>query len=103
MDPTAVEQLAAAIWPLVATGAAQRVGELGTDEFATHLEKVWARLRKARRERGLENPPGSLQELQDEIRALDGDPEVAQSLQVLINHFHGPVIAPGANFGITNA
>ncbi len=102
MDVSSIDQVAAALWPLIATGALGRLGERGTDEATTHLGRLWARVQESRHAKGLDVAPVSEEELREELAALSGEPDVAASLQLLVNHFHGPVVAPGANFGITN-
>jgi hypothetical protein len=103
MDTTVVEQVVAAIWPLVAGGAAGRLGERGADEFTSKVHELLEQIRGQRADRGIDTPPSSPAELQAELEALcRSDERAATAMQTIVNVFNGPVDASGANFGIIN-
>lgn len=100
MDATVVEQVANAIWPLIATGAAQRVGEMGTEQAVGKTASVLDKLGRSRRDRGLDEMPATADELRADLAALaDADPEVAEVINVVNNHFYGEVRGDYQNFG----
>jgi hypothetical protein len=100
VDPSALNDVAAALWPMLVTGAAERAGGAGTDGA---IQLLLAKIGRQRRERGLPAAPGSESELLDELRQLpSADPAVTGALQIVVNKFRGPVTMETGYFGIQN-
>ena len=101
MDLTALQDVANALWPLFAAGAAGRAGEAGTNQALRGAESLLGRIRAERRARGLAEDPSSRSELLEELRQLqESDPSAFASMQVVVSNFFAPVDASSANFGI---
>ena len=101
VEMTIFEQVAAVIWPLVAAGAAGRIGERGADEVTTQIHAIWEQVRGQRAERGVQTPPRTQSEFESELKELyRNDARAAATMQTIVNTFNAPVDAQGANFGI---
>jgi hypothetical protein len=103
MDASMIEQVTLSLWPLMAAGAIQHVGELGADQALEQAGSLWNRVRESRKERGLDEAPASSDELREDLTQLAlKDSEVASAMQMVHSHFYGSVDARHANFGISN-
>lgn len=104
MDSSALGNVVEALWPLIASGAVQRVGERGTDEASEQVAWLWGRLKAHRRDRGLSESPASREELREELARLTAaDPQAARAAQqIVVNTFNDAVEIHEGNFGISN-
>jgi hypothetical protein len=94
VDPTGLQDVAAALWPLLGTGAGERLGAAGTEHALQLIERIRAR----RREAGLNADPVSRGELEEELRLLP--PSAEASIRVVYTEFRGEVhFHDRVNFG----
>ena len=101
MDANSLHQLAAYIWPLLAAGATQRAGEIGTERVLEGAQELVGKVRSSRREAGKPDDPESLEELRKDLEKLISSD--ARSSQIAVTVFQEKVKIKGtANFGISN-
>jgi hypothetical protein len=92
MDVTVIQEAANAVWSLVGTSAAERLGEAATEEAFGVLERI----RSQRRERGIDEDPASQAEVVEELQRL---PDADRAMNLVVNTFNKRVDARKANFG----
>lgn len=101
MDVVVVQEVAEAIWPLVAAGAAGRFGGAGTEQALQGAKALLNRVRVERRKRGVAEDPPSLEDLVKELMRLQAhDPSVTGSIQTIHNHV-GHITGDFVNLGFT--
>ena len=107
MDATILEQVASYLWPLVVSGAATQIGEASAGQAGDAAQTLIQRLRRDRTERGTDDPPTSVAELEEELGRLLSEPDGRQLIQTVHQHiqtvhqnFQGTIT--GGQFGINN-
>ncbi|GAA4198570.1 hypothetical protein [Microbispora amethystogenes] len=109
MDTGNLQDVADALWPVIAAGGLERVGAYGTEAAVAATGGLLDRLRRFRKEKGKTEQPYSREELYRTLQEMVRDDALPDRLlrqfaaqQIAVNLFHAPVNVTNGTIGIGN-